>query len=204
MMNGRLVGLIARVDCNGLIGYDNQLVFHNKTDLERFRKLTENSTIIIGRKTYESIPQHIVAVGTKTYACPFINRMTHVLHYPNSLWGKEEKSPLVKHFTSLQDAINEAPTDLVWIAGGNKVYEEALLFGLPDIIDLTITNNIYIPSITDSLKKRREKSVYMPPIPLFYQVTSETINSEDAILAHRKYKIRKEWAFDVPKSKLKC
>lgn len=41
---------------NRAIGYQNRLLYHIKSDLTRFRELTTGHTIIMGRKTYESLP----------------------------------------------------------------------------------------------------------------------------------------------------
>ena len=41
---------------NRAIGYQNRLLYHIKCDLTRFRELTTGHAIIMGRKTYESLP----------------------------------------------------------------------------------------------------------------------------------------------------
>ena len=46
---------IAAVDQNWGIGRDNALLFHIPADMKRFRELTEGKTVLMGRKTYESI-----------------------------------------------------------------------------------------------------------------------------------------------------
>lgn len=48
--------LLMAVDLNWNIGRDNQLLFRIGPDLERFRALTEGQTIIMGRRTLESLP----------------------------------------------------------------------------------------------------------------------------------------------------
>lgn len=50
------INIIACLDKNGGIGYKNNLLFHIKKDMERFRQLTTGHTIIMGRKTYDSLP----------------------------------------------------------------------------------------------------------------------------------------------------
>jgi dihydrofolate reductase len=42
-------------DKNHLIGGDNKLLWHIPEDLKRFKQLTTNHTIVMGRKTFESI-----------------------------------------------------------------------------------------------------------------------------------------------------
>ena len=48
--------LIFAVDNNWNIGYDGDLLYKISEDLKRFRSLTENNVIIMGRRTFESLP----------------------------------------------------------------------------------------------------------------------------------------------------
>lgn len=48
--------LIFAVDNNWNIGYDGDMLFKISEDLKRFRRLTEGNIIIMGRKTFESLP----------------------------------------------------------------------------------------------------------------------------------------------------
>lgn len=52
----RLIGVVA-MDVNGCIGKDGKLPWHYKEDLQYFRKLTLDSTVIMGRKTWDSLPK---------------------------------------------------------------------------------------------------------------------------------------------------
>ena len=49
--------IIAAIGNNRELGFNNQLLWNLKTDLQRFKKLTEGKTVLMGRKTYESIPE---------------------------------------------------------------------------------------------------------------------------------------------------
>lgn len=51
-----LLGLIAAVATNGAIGRDNQLLFRLPDDLKRFKRLTTGHPVIMGRRTWESLP----------------------------------------------------------------------------------------------------------------------------------------------------
>lgn len=50
-----ILSLIAAVDRHSGIGKDNQLLWHLPADLKYFRRVTSGHTVIMGRKTYESI-----------------------------------------------------------------------------------------------------------------------------------------------------
>ena len=51
------VSIIAAVDRRMAIGFENKLLFWLPNDLKRFKALTTGNTIIMGRKTFESLPK---------------------------------------------------------------------------------------------------------------------------------------------------
>lgn len=179
-----MIGMIAAVELLGLIGYDNQLPFTNSVDLKRFKSITMGSTLIMGRKTWESLPQKKLP-----------GRIIHVLH--NNISGYENTND-VFHFYDFTNAIIEAKTKDIWIAGGRQIYQEAILHLIPEIIDLTIHNHVWLPPIQDSRSIVKEKKVLLPEISYFYSVESEVINQEDPTLIHRKYTLRnpEKWGTD--------
>ena len=68
--------LVAAVAENGIIGRDNRLPWHLPADLAHFRRLTLDRPILMGRRTWESLPgllprrRHIVLSGNPDYAAP--------------------------------------------------------------------------------------------------------------------------------------
>lgn len=54
---GATLTLIAAVARNGVIGIENRLPFRLPEDLKRFKALTMNHAIVMGRKTWESLPR---------------------------------------------------------------------------------------------------------------------------------------------------
>ena len=51
------LSLIAAIDRRRAIGYQNKLLFWLPNDLKRFKSLTTGHTILMGRKTFESLPK---------------------------------------------------------------------------------------------------------------------------------------------------
>ena len=51
------ISIIAAVDSRMAIGFQNKLLFRLPNDLKRFKALTTGNTIIMGRKTFESLPK---------------------------------------------------------------------------------------------------------------------------------------------------
>jgi len=70
------VALIAAVAANGVIGADNRLPWRLPDDLKRFRALTTGHAVIMGRKTWQSLPralpqrQNIVVTRQLDFAAP--------------------------------------------------------------------------------------------------------------------------------------
>lgn len=105
-----MISIIAAVAQNNAIGYNNQLIYHLPDDMKRFKSLTTGNTIIMGRRTFESLPKG---------ALP--NRRNIVL----SRTKKDFAGCDV--FTSLSEALkNCSAEENVYIIGGSSVYEEAL------------------------------------------------------------------------------
>ena len=81
------IAIIVAMTPQGIIGKDNQIPWHLPADLQRFKKITMGYPIIMGRKTFESLPgilpgrQHIVLTRNKKYKaedCEVANNWGHV------------------------------------------------------------------------------------------------------------------------------
>lgn len=120
-----MIGIIAAVTSNGIIGIDGKLPFNYKEDLDHFRKTTTNSVVVMGRKTFQSIGK------------PLPNRINICISSSN--FYESENLILVKSFS---EALEEAKiyNKNIWIIGGSSVYEEAM--NVADKIILTITPDI--------------------------------------------------------------
>lgn len=53
----KIISIIVAVAQNWAIGKDNQLLWHISNDLKRFKKITQGHQVIMGKKTYESLPR---------------------------------------------------------------------------------------------------------------------------------------------------
>ena len=101
--------IVARAS-NGVIGRDNTLIWHLSDDLKRFKSLTMGHPIIMGRKTFESLPgvlpgrPHYVLTGNKSYRAP-------------------EGVLLFHDVKSLLDALPEGEN---FVIGGEHMYRELL------------------------------------------------------------------------------
>lgn len=105
-----MISIIVAIAQNNAIGFENKLIYWLPNDLKRFKQLTTGNTIIMGRRTFESLPKG---------ALP--NRRNIVL----SRNGKAEDFPGADLFTDLESALKDCTGD-VFILGGASVYEQAL------------------------------------------------------------------------------
>ncbi|WP_328991047.1 dihydrofolate reductase [Kribbella sp. NBC_01245] len=101
--------LIAAVGSNGVIGRDNDLPFRIREDLQRFKRLTLGHTLVMGRKTYDSIGR------------PLPGRRTVVVTRQSD-WS----TPGVEVAHSLDDALKLADGNDLYVAGGGEIYLQAL------------------------------------------------------------------------------
>ena len=72
-----MLSIIVAVAKNNVIGKDNKLIWHLPEDLKRFKRITTNKNIIMGRKTFESLGKvlpnrkHIIITRDKNYSVRF-------------------------------------------------------------------------------------------------------------------------------------
>lgn len=109
-----ILSLVAAIGKNRELGYQNDLLWHLRADLQRFKKLTLGHHLIMGRKTFESIGGGRPLPGRTTVV---ISRSDQVAH-PKVLMAK-----------SLDQALNivrERKESEVFICGGGQIYDLAL------------------------------------------------------------------------------
>jgi len=113
------ITMIAAAAENNALGKDNQLIWHLSKDLQHFKQLTKGHHVIMGRKTFESMPK----------ALP--NRTNVVITRQNDYRAEDA---IVVH--SLEAAIALAQSDdRPFIIGGGEIYRQGLDYA--DCIELT-------------------------------------------------------------------
>lgn len=123
------INIILATTLKGEIGINNTIPWRLKGDLNRFKQLTMGHIVIMGRKTYESLPKRLE--GRKTYVISETKAKEH-----GNGNSPHNHTCFFKDLTSALAFINDWKlTEKVFIAGGAKLYLEAL--NLPSIIYLT-------------------------------------------------------------------
>lgn len=131
------VNIIAAVARNRAIGYQNKLLYWLPNDLKRFKALTTGHTIIMGRRTYESLPKG---------ALP--NRRNIVLSRTIQVL------PGCEIYPSLEEALSHCSNDEeVFIIGGASLYQQALPLAnrlyLTEINDTPVAADAFFPAYDD-------------------------------------------------------
>jgi 2-iminobutanoate/2-iminopropanoate deaminase len=128
-------GIIAAVSPEGVIGVSGRMPWHYSGDLKRFKRLTLGSTVIMGRRTWESLQKK-----------PLEGRRNLVIT------GRRIEG--VECFRSIEEALETCEGD-VWFIGGTRVFEEAMKHA--DLIDLVYVPDpvgpegaVYFPEIPES------------------------------------------------------
>ncbi|MBR2602700.1 MAG: dihydrofolate reductase, partial [Clostridia bacterium] len=113
-----MIALIAAVARNRVIGKDGRIPWDLPQDRQYFRDLTMGQAVVMGRRTYEEIGR------------PLPGRLTIVVSSTGNYQGEQ-----LVTVSSLAEAIAAAEGYDVFIAGGTRLYAEALL--LADCLYLT-------------------------------------------------------------------
>lgn len=142
--------IIVAIDENNAIGKDNDLLCHLPNDLKHFKTVTEGHPVIMGRKTFESLPKG---------ALP--NRRNIVITRNKDL--QFERCEMV---SSIQEAIDLcADESEVFFIGGGTIYNEAINFA--DKLYLTRIHHqfeadTFFPAIASSQWKEISKEDFLP------------------------------------------
>lgn len=133
------INLIAAIDTNGLIGLNGSIPWYCPEDLKRFKALTTGHTVIMGRKTWESLPVKplpkrrnvIVSANSDYFANPLSN------------------NPNVSDAYSLDDALRGNNT--YFVIGGQRLYDEAI----------HLADKVYLTRIHATIKAN-DTAAYFP------------------------------------------
>ncbi len=126
--------LIANIGLNNELGNNNDLVFYISSDLKRFKELTTNNIITMGRKTFESFPQK--EKGPK----PLLNRINIIITNNKNYTIDNDYSAIITN--SIGEALEEAKSIKDkdnYIVGGAEIYKQTI--NIADELKLTIVKS---------------------------------------------------------------
>ena len=128
-----IISVVVAIAANNAIGKDNQLLWRLPNDLKHFKEITSGHTIIMGRKTYDSVGK------------PLPNRRNIIITRQNIII---EGCEVVNSLDAALALCDDEPE--VFIVGGAEIYKQAM--NATDRIYLTIVHqnfdgDTYFPEI---------------------------------------------------------
>ena len=152
-----MISLIVAATENNAIGKDNQMLFHIKEDLNFFKNTTLNKTIVMGRKTFEALPN-------------VLPQRKHIILTRDKQYNIENSQVKVKH--SLDEVIKDITSskEEVFIIGGQQIYRQ--------ILDRDLADKIYITRIHKTVE---DADTFFPNIDENkFKVVDKKVLNEDA------------------------
>lgn len=142
-----MIALIAAISENNCIGKNNTLPWHIPEDMKHFRKLTDGKTVVMGRKTWESIPEKYRPLPNRKNIV-----ITRNLDYtvPDS----------VKMHHSVKEALEHESGDVI-VIGGAEIYAQSI--ELADTLYITHVHTFiedgtaFFPTIDKNIWKETER-----------------------------------------------
>ena len=142
-----MLSIIVAVAENNVIGKDNKLIWHLPADLKRFKEITTGHTIIMGRKTFESLGKVLP------------NRKHVILCNDMEINVDDENVEILEDISMLDKYIQD--TEEHFVIGGATIYK--LLMPKANKIYLTLIHkkfdgDVYFPEISDDEWKIVDKT----------------------------------------------
>ena len=128
---------------NGVIGRDGQLPWHLPADLAHFKQTTLGQAVVMGRKTWDSLPERFRPLPGRTNIV--ITRQTD-WHAPGAL---------VAHSLDQAMSLCPAPGPL-WVIGGADIYAQALPLASTVVvteIDVEVQGDAHAPKLGTEWKE---------------------------------------------------
>lgn len=142
--------IIAAASTNNVIGFNNKLIWNIPNDLKRFKELTLGHSVIMGRKTFESLPN------------PLPKRRNIIITK-----NKDYSRDGIEVTSNIEDAIDLCKSDSQpFIIGGGEIYSQTI-----EIVDKIELTRVY---------KDYQGDAFFPDIPRDkFELTNELVNYLD-------------------------
>ncbi|MBP7992052.1 MAG: dihydrofolate reductase [Candidatus Magasanikbacteria bacterium] len=137
------LSLIAGISKNNCIGKNGQLPWDIPEDLKHFREVTAGKTVLMGRKTWESLPEKFRPLPKRTNI--IITRQT------------DYSVPAgVKVYATIDEATAAHPSEEIMVIGGAEIYRQTI--DIADTlymthIDQTVDGDAFFPTINLTIWK---------------------------------------------------
>ncbi len=129
-----VVVIAALAETNRAIGKGDRLPWDLPADLKRFKRLTLGHTVVMGRRTWQSLPSQLPSALPQRHNIV----LSHSLPPRSEVVAPQTRLDIV---STLQAALQEARTPQIFIIGGATVYAQSLR--LADRLELTLVEGQY-------------------------------------------------------------
>jgi len=142
-----MITIISAMSDNKVIGINNKLPWYLPADLQHFKKTTMDKPMIMGRKTWESLPgilpgrPHIVVTRNKSYIA---------------------EGAIIVH--SLDEAIKKANHESIMIVGGANLYTQALKVADQIVlteVHTTLDGDAFFPEFDKTTWKEQSRKTFV-------------------------------------------
>lgn len=153
-----MISFIVAMDKNNVIGYQNKLPWHIPNDLRFFKETTMGHTIVMGRKTFESIGRvlpkrkHIVLTTSKK-------------SFPEGVEVVSNIEEIIQ--------LSKKSEEELFVIGGGVIFKQMLYYAdrlYVTVIDESFPGDVYFPEISmdDWIETSKEKGVKNEANPYDY------------------------------------
>lgn len=157
-----MISIIVAIAEDYGIGYKNELLWHIPEDLKRFKQITSGKTVVMGKRTWESLPKR-----------PLPLRKNIVITD-----NPEDKFDGAVMAYSIPGAVEMSGNDEIFIIGGGSIYKQFML--LADRLYITHVHSssladVYFPEIDKSVWNivSREEFASQDNIPAYSRIIYE-------------------------------
>ncbi len=120
-MNKPTVSIIAAMDEHRVIGKDNKMPWHLREDLIHLKNLIKGHTVILGRKTYDSLSWYYDKSGR-----PMPGKLYIIVTKNNEYKPSRENTMIVHSVDDALDAARQENDGEIFIIGGQKLFEQTI------------------------------------------------------------------------------
>lgn len=145
-----MIALVAAVAKNNCIGKGNELVWRHPKDVEHFKAVTNGKIVLMGRKTWESLPPKFR---------PLPNRKNIVI-------TRQTPYPVLQDvdvFASIDDALAAHTGEDILVIGGAEIYRQTIDHAdtlYITHVDMEVAGDAFFPNIDPVVWKETERENY--------------------------------------------
>jgi dihydrofolate reductase len=122
-----MFNMIAAVSHTGIIGIDNKIPWHCRADLQRFKKITMDNVVIMGKKTFLSLFDHMKDKDAE----PLPGRFKYVVTHDRDLGPKMFRHNIISLtidnpsyvYETVEYLQKQHPDKDIFVIGGSQIYK---------------------------------------------------------------------------------